>query len=338
MNFWRVSKKSSFFNGNPIHLKGKALKVTSFLFSLLTIASFSLLLSCTGAPQQQPFQVGPSIERDPERGRSRSRLSSRRRSRRVNCRDIGNESCEGNANCEDACDDIFSKNTSKNKCIDLNVELVEDFYEIFAIMEDGDDFESINPDSLNCLLNVSETEFSREVGRLGHSDSESFLEALALNEDLTDVLKSEDNILSKLLNNLGSAGDLEALGEKIEGSSHFIDLIVENENEEAWKWVIEFISEECRTSPYCQAQGDNANNLWAKELVFFCKIYEGSHSKVDELLDSTFFSERYSNDIEDIIQCGTGSLRCNSNRKEDFLSNSSNQNTVCKYLAGIPSS
>ena len=116
----------------------------------------------------------------------------------VNCRNLGSGgSCEGNFDCEDICEEIFSKHTAESKCIDLNENLVADFYEIFVIMEDGDDFESINPDSLNCLLNVSDTEFSREVGKLRKAESETFLEVLALDEDLTDVLSSEENILEK---------------------------------------------------------------------------------------------------------------------------------------------
>lgn len=330
MSFYKDLKISSLFNENPLKIKNKGSKVFLLILSALMISSLYPLISCT--PQQPPIQIGPSLEGDPEeRGRNRSRLS--RRSRRVNCRNLGSGgSCEGNFDCEDICEEIFSKHTAESKCIDLNENLVADFYEIFVIMEDGDDFESINPDSLNCLLNVSDTEFSREVGKLRKAESETFLEVLALDEDLTDVLSSEENILEKLLDNIDEG--VEALKEKIDGSSNFIDLIVENENEEAWEWVLEYIREECESTSEDYCGPSTLSDIAKRELVFFCNTYKDSTSKLDDLLDSTFFNEEYGSDIDKMSVCGDGSGSCDSGDEDDFLGGSS-ANTVCKDLAGI---
>lgn len=338
MSFWKRFKKdiipfirrvSFLVNAPPLKriLKNKGSKVFLLLFSALMISSLwgPPLISCTPQQQPQSLQIGPSIERESEEGRDRSRLSFR--SRRVNCRDLGSGgSCKGNSECENICDDIFSRNTSKEKCLNLNEGLVADFYEIFSIMEDGDSFEDINPDSLKCLLNISDTEFFKEVRQLKQSESESFLEVLALDQDLTDILSSEENILEKLLDKLGD--DLEAFTEKIDGSSTFIDLIVENDNEEAWDWVMNYIGEECGVSnTYC---GPSAlTDKVRRELAFFCKTYKDSISKLDELLDSAFFNEEYSNEIEEITECGSnGDEKCDADDPNDFLGASS-EHTVC---------
>ena len=99
---------------------------------------------------------------------------------------------KGIPTCEEICDDIFSKSKSKTKCKRLSADLVNEFYNIFEILDEGDDLDSINHQNLDCLLDISETEFTKEIGSLTSRDTKSFLETLAAEEDLSQVLSSAD--------------------------------------------------------------------------------------------------------------------------------------------------
>ena len=56
----------------------------------------------------------------------------------------------------------------------MNVSLVEDFENIFAVMDDGEDFDTINYETLDCLLDINETEFTKEAGNLSRGETEGF--------------------------------------------------------------------------------------------------------------------------------------------------------------------
>ena len=121
---------------------------------------------CGGQPQPQPFgppgpgQGNPSVIPNPTNPDPRDR---------GNCQDGGNP-CEGDSNCEEICDDIFSKSKSKTKCKRLSTDLVNEFYNIFEILDEGEDLDNINYQNLDCLLDISETEFTKEVGSLTSRD------------------------------------------------------------------------------------------------------------------------------------------------------------------------
>ena len=326
MNGLRLSKKLSFF-----------------CITALTMAIGWWLVSCSSAPQPYgpgpgPGPIGPSVQPgDGTGGNTGSGITDPRK--RTNCREQNGDPCEGDEVCEDLCDDIFSKSKSKDKCKKLSANLVNDFYNIFDILDEGEDFDSINHESLDCLLDISETEFAKEVGSLNSGDTKSFLEVLAGDEDLSRVLTSEDKdfkVLEKVLDNLSSADErLEAFKTGVDGSDTFIDLIVENENEEAWDWIVEYISEQCGTSTYCNTHDNAGNSSDARELVFFCKAYQTqSAQNVKALVESDFFNDRYSSFIESLTQCGdSGSLvKCDPEKHYHFLTNTTGDVAVCDYV------
>ena len=312
-------------------------------FSLVLIIAFVIsaglwLLSCTGAPQPYAPGVNPLPGIDLSSGddsNTPTRRSSRRE--RTNCREIGSSPCEGNADCEDICDDIFSSSKAR-KCKALNVSLVEDFENIFYILDEGEEFDSINDETLDCLLDISETEFAKEVGKLNSGDIKDFLEVVAEEEDLAHVLASEDDdhkILEKLLDKLSSSAErLEAFKTDVESRDTFIDLIVDNENEEAWDWVTEYISEQCSSSSYCApGKTEYESKSEVRELVFFCKIYDGSTrtSNLSDLLEADFFNDRYGSFIENLAICGEGSDPCQPNNVAHF-GDSDEEKTVCNEV------
>lgn len=326
MNGLRLSKKFSFF-----------------CVTALVAAIGWWLVSCSNAPQ--PYgpgvgPIGPSVQPGGETGGNGPGPVDPRK--RTNCREQNGDPCEGNEVCEELCDDIFSKSKSKDKCKRLSATLVNDFYNIFDILDEGEDFDSINHESLDCLLDISETEFAKEVGNLNSGDTKDFLEVLAGDEDLSRVLTSEDKdfkIMEKILDNLSSADErLEAFKTGVDGSDTFIDLIVDNENEEAWDWVVEYISEQCGTSDYCNPESAAGNSSDARELVFFCKAYKvQSVQNLKALVESDYFNDRYSSFIEGLTQCGSGPVKCNPEKHDHFLLDTTDA-TVCKYVANVQAS
>ena len=309
------------------------------LFIVLGLSLGWLLLSCGGQTQQPyaPPGVGqPSIgnnNNNNNNGRSPRRSSRNER----NCREDRGSSCEGDSVCEDICDDIFSKSKSKAECKELSAELVDEFDTLFYMLKEEEDLESINHQTLDCLLDISETEFIKEVGRLGSGDTKTLLQAIAEENELAEVIGSEDKdykILEKLLGNFNSDDILQAFEIGVDGSDTFIELIIENENDEAWEWVTEYVSEQCENSSYCTpANTYDGNRSEAKDLVFFCKIFKTApHTHVRELVGSELFSDNYGDFIESLSKCGAGSVSCRADQDSDFLGGA---NTVCNHIIGI---
>ena len=283
--------------------------------------------------------------------------------------------CEGDSSCEKICEDIFTKGSNEEKCKELSVDMVREFRKIFEMMEDDDELDNIKAKPLRCLLDISETEFAKEAGQLRKPETKKFLEIIAADDALADALRAEDDefkILEKLLDNFNLDDRLEAFEQTIEGSNTLIELIVDNTNEAAWKWVVEgYMVEQCGedSSNYCSGEA-NARQNEDKELVFFCKVYAASNansSTISNLLDFEPFEGAYEDTITGVKNCGCnddggtspiegGNPDCNNgpdnlrkcqDKASDFLQdatfvgnnfattgNLDNNHTVCSYLAG----
>ena len=353
-------------------LSRPSLPAVGLFFTILSASALFLSLSsCTGNPQpgadlsiedNDDDEEDDDDEDDRAERRSSNRFSfrsrNRFRARRVNCREKGSNPCEDSDDCLAACDDLFSSSKDKQKCASYSEELVTEFDNIFAILDDGDGFDGIEPESLNCLLNLNDKKFKKEVRGLKSGESRDFLEAVADSVDLADVINDEDGILSALIDNINSSNFIEFFkNSNIEGSDGLLDLIVDAENEEAWYWAMEYIKNQCSDSD-CAANtssiGECASMIRgsekeqsAKELVFFCKVYESrSSSKLSSLLNSDLFDEEYGEWIRKQKICKTSSsdtsFRCKV-EKSDFMAGSAvsssspfNQ-TICGCLVQIHS-
>ena len=246
--------------------------------------------------------------------------------------------CKDSSSCKSICDDIFSSNKKKRACEDLSVKMVKEFENIFSILDDGDNLDDIKAGPLRCLLDISITEFRKEVDNLNKGEVRDFLAAIASQEELAEALKAEDDdydILEELLEQLDDDTILSAFEDDIDDGDNLFELIVDANNEPAWKWIVEgYVSEKCENSTYCNtAQTEDNTDEEKRELVFFCKVYKTSKN-VDDLLDHEPFEDDYKDTIEDLNKCGSdGESKCDY-RHTDFLSSISTDNTVCKRLCG----
>ena len=87
-------------------------------------------------------------------------------------------SCEEDRNCKEICDDIFSSRADKRKCYELPEGLVQSFEELLEATEDGDTDE-IDPEILECMLDIDEREFAKAVKKMSRREAADFLVAIA---------------------------------------------------------------------------------------------------------------------------------------------------------------
>ena len=185
-----------------------------YFFPLAVFSLITALLSCV--PQQpQPVVVDnrnpPLLSRDDgnQPGRRTRNPFAVSQSRRCSVTE-NTETCENDQRCLAVCEDLFSNSRSREKCERLSLDTVAEFQNIFGILRDGGDIDTIKPSDLGCLLSVSNTKFLKEIRRLSKADSKIFFETVAAEEEFASVLKRVDDdyhILEALLDNLGSVDE-----------------------------------------------------------------------------------------------------------------------------------
>lgn len=275
------------------------------------------------------------------------------------------EICENDERCLAVCEDLFSNSRSREKCERLSIDTVAEFQNIFGILQDGGDIDTIKPSELGCLLSISDKEFLKEIRGLDRADSKVFFETVAAEEDFASILKRTDDnykILEALLDNLGSVDEdrLENFAVDIDSGSTLMGLIAQSENEDAWDWAIEYVRNQCHDneSEYCDITGSyTGNDSQARELVFFCQILNQSDAtkqEVRDILQLEFFESEYAEFIRRLgDRCGDNlndaetpavkapDRECKPGTPDDFFKETSTasskeqNNSVCYYLGGI---
>ena len=248
--------------------------------------------------------------------RRRSKESDERK--QVICREMGVQTCN-TIECEDICRDTFSRVSDKKKCLDLPLELVEGFADLLEFLSEGDDMQEIELPVLECLLDIDEKPFARKIGKLNREKTRDFLSFAAQNEDLGDILNSEDDehlLLKQLFNNLSSESEeLRKLGLHIDGRSHILELIAIEENRKAWNWIEDFIEEECEDSPICETDEGHNNSI-----VFYCRLFlETTRNRLRAIMKSFLFERQIGREIEEKDVCGAdGNEGCDARYIDHF--------------------
>ena len=202
--------------------------------------------------------------------------------------------CEGDDDCEDICKDIYSRRSVRDDCLELAAEQVEKLWEIYEIFENPreDDLEDIDPEDLETFVEIDLRPLDTLIGKLTSSEAKRVLVWIAVEPDVTEVFKDEDDdydLLKELLQALGGTQQ-QALGKSIEDGNNFVELISEEDfNEIALEWVHGFLYKECDNDSkgeevcvlqdwYCEF--DLSDDSW-DALVG----YEDFEDMVDEILD-----------------------------------------------------
>ncbi len=210
------------------------------------------------------------------------------------CKDRGRRDCEGNEDCEDICDDIFSRRADKKDCYELPEELVSEFEKIIEHTEDGD-IKNIHPADLECLLDIDEREFASAVKKMSRREASEFWLAISEDESLAEILEDEDDeymILKQLLHKMtGSHTDTERfLTRKIEDDKTVLWLAAEG-SEPAWDWLDGYVSERC----------DSSSSSCQEPIDAYCTALLDMRDRdlEDFLSDADLFADEFEDEVED---------------------------------------
>ena len=283
-----------------------------------------LLSLCSCIIKTNKSLLNPSLEpaRNERSSLNRNTLKESDPKKQLRCQEMGNRQCDGNSDCQEICLDIFYRSADKSDCLELPLELVQNFQTLLELTEEGDDIREIDPDVLECLLDIDEKPFARELAGLNRRDTEAFLTEVTVNKKLGDVMESEDGdylLLTKLYDNLSAKGDsLERLSVTINGGSHIFELIMEEENQRAWDWVAEYVERKCENSDFCYSEKKDQHSPF----VFYCRIFQELDSgRFRAVLKSDVFEDHFSHDIESEEICGSsGDQECDSRYTDHFES------------------
>ncbi len=206
--------------------------------------------------------------------------------------------CEDKKDCKDICDDVFRSRADKKDCYRLPESIVAEFEKLLEFVEDGD-VQDIDPEILDCMLDIDEREFARSVKKMNRSEAKRFLVAVADDESLADVLEGEDDefmILKQVLNKGTGSNDLIVhLTKEIDDDKSFFWLSAAG-SEKAWEYFDNYVGDECDSSPpdICSS-GDN--------IQAYCNALDDDHINKrdleDFLTEADLFAEEYEEDVDD---------------------------------------
>ena len=209
--------------------------------------------------------------------------------------------CENSESCKDICDDIFSARADKKDCYRLPEGMVEDFETLIEHAEDGD-VEDIDPEILECLLDIDDREFARAVKKMNRSEARDFLIAIADDDHLAEVLDDEDdehNILKQILYRaVGSSGSswFNSLTKEIDDGKSFFWLSAEG-SEDAWDYFDDYVTSYC--------ENGRPDECTSKENIqAYCNALDTDQSWINDndledfLAEADHFAEEYEGDVE----------------------------------------
>lgn len=207
--------------------------------------------------------------------------------------------CEGDDDCEEICDDIFTSRKHKKDCYELPRDLVSEFETLIEATEDGD-VEDIDADTLKCLLDIDERTFAKAVKKMSRSESEDFLIFAFSDSYLSEVLEDEDdefNILEQLLYKATGSNSLASqLKDKIDSDKTVVWLAGES-NESGWSWLDGYVNEECDSNSLaCPGVEGESIGAYCNALLD-TKMSDRDLS--DFLSDADLFAEEFQEDVEE---------------------------------------
>ena len=258
-----------------------SIKPSQYTLPVFFIGLSFILTSCTSVPIERETPKQPDPVKQEE------------------CKKTGKGDCK--ESCEDRCDDVFDKESHQKKCYEYSAELVSDFEDLITATERGkiNDIEDIGHDVLNCMLDIDEQGFAKAVREMSRGGAKEFALLIANDKDFAAVLEEEDdefNVLKQLLNRLAGSSNLyRGLSREIEDGKTLLWLFAES-NERAWKWLNNYIEEEC--------DGEDSDDCPGGEKIgAYCKaLTESGFSRTEWeefLSEAELFEKGYASEVED---------------------------------------
>ncbi len=179
--------------------------------------------------------------------------------------------CSEDKECKKICDELFSTNSHETACLKLPEETVSNFEELLEEMTEKGRAVDMDLHTLECLLDIDDTEFARAIRKLPREEAEKFLIEIAEDKNLARILEEEDdefNILKQVFSRAGLGNRLrDVLTEELEDDKSFFHIVADDENKPAYKWVEEYVEE------ICEERGDTLQCPGKKKLGAYCKAF-----------------------------------------------------------------
>ncbi len=293
-------------------------------FSLLTGLVLTGLTSCTptgpagaaGQPEDRPRERIERSDREyrerRDKDEDRDRVISRYKER-----DRRGADCAGDDDCEELCDDIYDRKRDKDDCEELSARNVELLAEIYEILEDPDEdsLEDMDLEAFEALINISIEPLDDVVGDYSRREAKVMLAWIASDSEAATIFEKEDDdfkIFEKLLKEINN-DRVKALYGSIDGSDNFMEIMVEDGNEEAGEWIHEFMDH------LCDEELNYPNGLEDEKcLRTYCGIAEHMNDNdAEDMTDFTYFEDYLEGLIEDGVNNANWKSGSDIKRKHD---------------------
>ena len=263
-----------------------------------------------GGGLQQGYQPqGGNLDRvpppndDSDRGsyRSNSRRRPTRRPTRVRDRgtcftEFDGDKCEEDDDCYSLCFSIFHSRSHQDACGRRPEGLVEAFDHLLENMA-GKNVEGVDGVVLKCLFAIDDGEFNKHLNKFNARSAKAFLREIAYNDDLASAVFELDekfSIMEDLFEEAGFDRTWEFLTGEIDRRDTLLEVILQEENEDAWGWLDSYVKDKCRDyTNYCGTihSGDADKQAFQA----YCKAALDSNNSVDDIIDSEIFEADYEN-------------------------------------------
>ena len=207
--------------------------------------------------------------------------------------------CSGNPECEALCDAIYTGHRAEGRCKELSTVSVEKINKVVEVLKYSRpiELENMNLAAFELLLFVDYAPLEDIVDRHLPFRKKHFANWLATDSEATDIVVSaeDDSEILKALFGVNKDEFIANLNRHVSGPNNFIEVALDEGNEEALNWVHEYFENQC--DPI-----ENEDSKQSYEECAFKKYYCALSLDADfaeELFDYEFFEDTLDVVLED---------------------------------------
>ena len=319
--------------------------ITAILFLLLSCSQPPIVVPSQGQNPYQPGQPGqpgqglpPGYQpggnnvdpppggddedvtrRPPRRRRPVIRRPTRVRDRGVCYTEFGGDRCDEDDQCWELCFQMFHSRSEQDNCGRRPAELVDAFDLLLEDMQTGN-VESVDGMVLQCLFQIDDSEFKKHLNRFSTKKAKAFLGEIGYKEDLAEAifeLDEDHDILEDLLEEAGFDDGWDFLTEEIDSRDTLIEIILEEDNEDAWLWLDNYVRLQCASDStlYCggtildtiRDRAGGSAGLGEKEkrdaFTAYCKALRDDNNDYESFVESELFERDYEDFVVKLQVC-----------------------------------
>ena len=318
--------------------------IVAVMFLLLSCSQPPIVLPSGGQNPQYPGQPGqpglpppyqpgggnvdpppdsPDDEvtrRPPRRRRPVVRRPTRLRDRGVCYTEFGGDRCDEDDQCWELCFQMFHSRSEQDNCGRRPSELVDAFDLLLEDMQTGN-VDSVDGMVLQCLFQIDDSEFKKHLNRFSSKKAKAFLGEIGYKEDLAEAifeLDEDHDILEDLLEEAGFDEGWEFLTAEIDSRDTLIEIILEEDNEDAWLWLDNFVRLQCASDTTMYCGGTILDSVWDRPddtspglgedqkrdaFTAYCKALRDDNNDYESFVESELFERDYEDFVVKLQVC-----------------------------------